>query len=270
MSLSALLARVESSIADEGDWIAECASAFGDFLREAPCAAASALNGILRVLDSEPGSQSRSWDFKQVVLAEGDSYVLLCSLFDEPLEHIYSSPFKALVGVLGPGNLLCDQYRLPATHRPAVLDTNETLAYEATRTVRPFDYMVLDGATTAYDFYALEPTVLVRLFVRSSDALHHIFDRATLRPWLVQAGEPASTQIVCLLQALARFGNPTSVPHLDDASRHPHHFVRWAAVQAMAAIDPARAREQVRLALTDEHPDVRDAARRSLELLERP
>lgn len=270
MSLATLVARIESSIAaGQRDWAAECGGAFGGFLREAPSVAASKLNEILRAIDADGAFQSAGWDFRQLVLAEGKSWVLLCSLFEEPLEHIYSSPVQALVGVLGPATLVCDRYRLPPTHRPAVLDTNETLSFEGTSAIRPFEYFVLDGATRTYDFHAFEPTLLVRLFLPRSDALHHIYDRATLHPWLAQAGDPASTQIVCLLQALALLGDMSSVAHVDKASRHPHHFVRWAAIQAMSCIDAARAGEQVRAALGDEHPDIQDAARRSVEILDR-
>jgi hypothetical protein len=154
---------------------------------------------------------------------------------------------------------------MPPGHQLAVLDVREKLTYLDTRVVSPFEYIALEGSREAYDFYSRAPTILLRLFRQTSDELHHIYDRANLRPWLVQAGEPASTQIVCLARALARLGAASSLPGLDEASNHPHHFVRWAAIQAMSAIDRTRALDRVQKALADPHPDVRDAARRSLE-----
>jgi HEAT repeat protein len=81
---------------------------------------------------------------------------------------------------------------------------------------------------------------------------------------MVQAGDPASTQLVCLINALASFADPSSLCAFEAVSRHPHHFVRWAAIRGMGAISPERALSRVREALEDDHPDIRNTARRTL------
>ena len=246
-------------------WMDSCRGAFRAFLRDAPGAAASRVKAALSSLEANPGAHSRDWDFKQIVFAEGDSYLLLCSLFDEPFDHIYGSPIESLVGVLGPHSLRCDRYLFPPGHDPLSLDPGEVLIPLETRVVRPFEDTALEGGREAYYLHADGPTVLVRLLRHASHALHHIYDRATLRPWMVQAGDPATTQVVCLAKVLGALGDSSSAKVLRAATRHPHHFARWAAVQALAAIDFDLALERIVAALDDPHPEVRDAARRALE-----
>jgi HEAT repeat protein len=263
-SLVALLEQLQLSIAGGTDWVEDCREPFRVFLGDARGFAAAQLNGILAELDRNPAHQSREWDFKQIVLAEDGSYALLCSIFDEPLEHIYCSSFRALVGVLGPASLPWDRYELPGEPETWSREAPRELILAETGLTRPLEHVSIDGRTEAYDFRVSAPTILVRLFRNGSEPLHHIYDRQSLRPWLVQAGDTASTQIVCLANALEELGDASSVAVLEQASHHPHHFVRWSAIQAISALHEESAMRCLRAALTDSHADIRDAARRTL------
>jgi HEAT repeats len=246
------------------NWLWQCEDAFRVFLESAREIAVEELNRALTSIVREPGHQSRSWDLQQISLLESDKYILGCSLFIEPMDCLYSSSFQALVGVLGPGPLTCVRYRLPALHDRDVLNVAEELVYDRTCSIEPGRYVALRGEQDVLDFFSAAPTILVRLFSPANDVLHHCYDRLTRRPWMVQAGDPASTQLVCLINALAHFADPTSLGAFEAVSGHPHHFVRWAAIRAMAAISRERALSLVHEALKDDHPDVRSAAQRTL------
>jgi hypothetical protein len=246
------------------DWLDGCEQAFREFLRGAREIAVEELNRALRAIARDPGHQARSWDLQQILMLETDRYLLSLSLFIAPMDYLYSSSFRALIGVLGPLPVTCVRYRLPESHDRDVLDVSEELAYERTDSIEPGGYVALHGDRDVVDFFSDGPTILMRVFSPVHDALHHCYDRVTRRPWMVQAGEPGSTQLVCLINALAHFADPTSLPALEAACRHPHHFVRWAAIRGLAAISREAALALVREALEDRHPDIREAARRTL------
>jgi hypothetical protein len=246
------------------DWLGGCEETFRDFLACAREIAVGELNRTLAALVREPGHQARTWDLQQMLLVERDRYVVSLSLFLEPMDYLYSSSFHALIGVLGPMPMTCVRYRLPVSHDRDVLEVGEELTYERTDTIAPGGYVALRGQSDVLDFLSDGPTILVRLFCPSDDALHHAYDRVTRRAWMAQAGDPGSTQLVCLINAVAHFADPASLPALEAVSRHPHHFVRWAAIRGMAAISRETALALVREALADRHPDIREAARRTL------
>ena len=69
---------------------------------------------------------------------------------------------------------------------------------------------------------------------------------------------------ICLtLKAMKRTGSDAL---LDRLSRHPAHFVRWAAIQGLGAVNPEKAVERLKQSLTDEHPHIRRAAAKHLAL----
>lgn len=253
-----------ASRSGSANWLWNCEDAFRVFLESAREIAVEELNRALTSIAEEPWHQSKSWDLQQISLLEGDRYILTCSLFVEPMDYLYSSSFQALIGVLGPQPLTCVRYRLPPWHDRDVLNVADELVYDRTCSIEPGRYVALRGEQDVLDFLSDAPTILVRLFSPAHDVLHHCYDRLTRRPWMVQAGDPASTQLVCLINALAHFADPTSLCAFEAVSRHPHHFVRWAAIRAMATISRERALSLVCEALTDDHPDIRSAAQRTL------
>jgi hypothetical protein len=254
----------EAAASGSSDWLGGCEHTFSRFLECARQVAVEELNRALAAIVKDPGHQAQSWDLRQMLLVERDRYVVTASLFIDPMDYLYSSSFRAIVGVLGPGFLTCVRYRLPASHDRNVLAMGEELAYERTDSIAPGGYVVLRGDREVLDFSSDGPTILVRLFQPADDALHHCYDRATRRAWMAQAGDPGSTQLVCLVNAVAHFADPASMPALEAVARHPHHFVRWAAIRGMAAISRENALGLVREALADPHPDIREAARRTL------
>jgi hypothetical protein len=92
------------------------------------------------------------------------------------------------------------------------------------------------------------------------------FSRASLAVESVSMGTIEATQIIYLLRLMADHGRETDVDVIFSLTSHTHHKVRWEAAKSLARLSPARAMDLVcKLADSDAHPEVRAAAKKSLE-----
>jgi hypothetical protein len=108
------------------------------------------------------------------------------------------------------------------------------------------------------------PVVMVLLRSPILVPLRWIFDSETLAPQRAVASRLSSSRLQFTCHTLATLGSPTSLDALKRLTRHPEHYVRWAAVQSICQISREDGLECVRRALDDEHPHIRRAAEKTL------
>jgi HEAT repeat protein len=65
-----------------------------------------------------------------------------------------------------------------------------------------------------------------------------------------------------MVKVVRDLGNEASLPVLRKLTQSPHHYVRWSAIQAAAALDGVVGLVLLRAAANDPHPHIRDTARR--------
>lgn len=95
-----------------------------------------------------------------------------------------------------------------------------------------------------------------------------VFDATSLQRVGWRSADSISSRIELLTRTLAEFGYRRAVPQLLNLAHHRDHHVRWGTIRHLLRIDPIAGRASVAAATNDEHPDVRGAARRTLEVLE--
>lgn len=90
------------------------------------------------------------------------------------------------------------------------------------------------------------------------------FDLATGVSRRMIAADLRASRLELALDLLAELGDDEDLDAVKPLLSHPDHFVRWAATGALAALDVGAGTIALRSALSDPHPDVRDAARSTL------
>lgn len=95
------------------------------------------------------------------------------------------------------------------------------------------------------------------------------FDRQSLRALSITALNGLDSGLETIVELLGAVRAPAAAPLLEKLSRHPMHFIRWKAIQAMHNIDEARGLELARAALSDPHPEVRMLAAMATDLARR-
>ncbi|MET0320311.1 MAG: HEAT repeat domain-containing protein [Duganella sp.] len=122
-----------------------------------------------------------------------------------------------------------------------------------------------DDAQTLFEILVDQPSKIMRLVLSKPPTLQTTqlwsFSRQTLRPLGMSASHYRDTAAVHVCEALAEISSDTSVAPLTQlAAAAPSHFVRWAAIKALANIDADLALPVIVSAQADIHPHVRSAA----------
>lgn len=91
------------------------------------------------------------------------------------------------------------------------------------------------------------------------------FDPETLLPLYGIAANPKSSRLQYAAILPSELGSAEDVPALEGLLEYPDHFVRWSAVKNIMALDEDRGMRALRAAVSDPHPHVSRAAKRSPE-----
>lgn len=93
------------------------------------------------------------------------------------------------------------------------------------------------------------------------------YDSQTLAFVNASSTDEASSRVQMMVTLLRAMDRADAVPVLRQLLNSPHFYVRWHIMREMLALDAEAALPDLRrLAATDPHPEVRAAARQTLEL----
>lgn len=225
------------------------------------------INGQLRALLADPQLVG-SWTATEVVLHAGNGWKLSVAIFDAPRRFVHALPFLAIYAPLD-SELIADRYRLPDGFRNDVFDPNLRLELAGTvRAVRG-ELLRLETNRYAYDLQLPRPLPVLRFVSASLRPLEWLFSKSTLQAWQANDADLSSTQLRVAAYVLGKIAHHSSIPHLRDLAKHPHHAVRWAAIQNLGRLSRSEALGKIREAVNDSHPHVRRAAQKTLDQLDR-
>jgi hypothetical protein len=222
---------------------------------------------LRRTVDDE--HYAGDWFPNDVVLCRGEGWVLSVILLDVPRRYIHALPFNAMYVPLDESRLVGDRYLLPANYRNEVFDPAARLKPDGTVTARRGEILPLYTDTYAYDFHVTRPHAVLRLATMPLRPLEWLFSKATLQAWQANDADLGFTQLRVAANVLGKIAHQSSIGPLRQLATHPHHAVRWAAIQNLGRLNRSEALAKIRLAVNDPHPHVRRAAQKTLDALER-
>ncbi|MDB5978680.1 MAG: repeat protein [Nevskia sp.] len=221
------------------------------------------LNRELEKLTANP-SYMGDWRPKQLVLHRGRGFALSIGLFDQAREYIHTTPFFGMYVPIGTESLRYDLYRLPADYRNDVFDAALRLESAGSGTCEPGEVLRLQADRYTYDFKIERPVAVVKFTTAAFQNLEWLFDKDQLQARQANDSELNWTQLRVAAYILGRLAQQTSLEPLELLSTHPHHAVRWAAIQNLGRLSRGAALDKLESALDDVHPHVRQAAARTL------
>ncbi|MGH2359559.1 MAG: HEAT repeat domain-containing protein, partial [bacterium] len=230
-------------------------------------AVADWMNQQLQSLIANP-QRVGDWSAAEAVLHRGNGWTASVAIFDSPRRFIHALPFLAFYAPLG-AELVGGRYRLPEGFRNDVFDPN--LRLEPAGTVRAGDREVLRLETDqyAYDFQLPRPLPVLRFASASLRPLEWLFSKNTLQAWQANDADLSSTQLRVAAYVLGKIAHHSSIGPLRRLAAHPHHAVRWSAIQNLGRLSRSEALAKIREAVNDPHPHVRRAAQKTLDQLDR-
>lgn len=225
-------------------------------------------NDQLRTLVSDPQSLG-DWGAKELTLHRGKDWVVSIALFDTPRRYIHVLPYFAFYAPLGGASMTANRYKLPGGYRNDVFDSTVRLEPSGTVNIQGGDVLPLEPDQFAYDFQITRPVPVLRLATAPVRPLEWLFSKSTLQAWQANDATVAYTQLRVAAFVLGKTAHHSSIGPLRRLAQHPHHAVRWAAIQNLGRLSRSEALAKIREAVNDPHPHVRRAAQKTLDQLDR-
>lgn len=211
----------------------------------------------------EPGYLG-SWMRDEMLLHRG-RFVVTVILQRAPRRFLHCLPRYAIYAPLQPEPIEYDRYDLPADHRSEVFDPTVRLAPGGSHRLEAGEMLRLDSDRHVYDLRHSEPMLFLALLSSPVRTQEWLFSRDTLQALQVNDADLSFTQLRVAADMLGKFAHQASLPALQRLTRHPHHAVRWAAVQNLGRLSRGEAVKALQAASEDPHPHVQRAARKTLE-----
>jgi hypothetical protein len=204
-------------------------------------------------------------DATQVVVCDHPSFRIALQRAVGTRRYLRTGARRGFLSIAHGGNVECTRYRLPPDFNAAVFDPTTALVEDRALEVREREVFDLQTDRYVYDFHFTGPVVLLTLLSRPLDSAEWLFRRDNLTAWEALDSSTDSTRLRNAAFVLGRMAYDSSLPALNKLTAHPHHQVRWAAVQAIGRISRTATIELLRkIELADPHPHLRDAASRTL------
>jgi hypothetical protein len=249
--------------AGDADWFFQLAEPLAALA--ATNAATVALNQRLHALTETPALQG-DWAPNQIRLARGDGWKLSLWMFEQTSQYIHSASAHSLYTPTGATALQYDLYRLPDSLDRSVFDRSARLALERSGQCVRGEVLGINADSIVVDFRIGTPVVVFRLDSEFQYPVEWLFHR-DLSSWQANDASLSSTQLRVGAYVLGRLSNPTSADALVSLTKHAHHSVRWAAIQALSRISRTETIECLKRALSDPHPHIRRSAASTLARL---
>jgi hypothetical protein len=226
-------------------------------------AAARINEELARVVDNP--SHMGDWRPNQCMIHRGRDYSLSLCLIEENRRYIHSSAAFAMCAPVGSESLAYRVYRLPEEYHNAVFDSSIALEPAGTGITAPGGVLLMQSDRFVYDFQVGHSVTVLKFATASIQPLEWLFSKDTLHAWQANDSELAWTQLRVAAYILGRLAEPSSLEPLQELSSHPHHAVRWAAIQNLGRLSRRAAVARLRKAVNDPHPHVRRAAVKTLQ-----
>ena len=222
-----------------------------------------AFNAELRQLIADP-CHFGEWRPNEWILHRGRHFSLAVSVFDTPRRYIHALPFYALYAPLAGESLAYERYRLPTAYNHQVFDPGLKLEAAGAGVVNAGEMMELRTREYAYDFLLPKPVVVLKLFTAPTLPLEWLFRKDSLQSWQANDADLSSTQLRVAADVLGKFAHQSSLEPLKLLTTHPHHAVRWTAIQNLGRLNRSEALAKLEIACNDPHPHIQRAAKKTL------
>lgn len=222
-----------------------------------------AFNAELQQLLADPCHFS-DWRPNEWILHRGRNFSLAISVFDSPRRYVHALPFYALYAPLAGESLAYDRYRMPSAYNNPVFDPSLKLEAAGNGVIAPGEMLALQTREYAYDFLLPRPVVVVKLSTAPMLPLEWLFHKDSLQAWQANDADLSSTQLRVAADVLGKFAHQSSLEPLKLLTTHPHHAVRWTAIQNLGRLNRSEALAKLEVACNDPHPHIQRAARKTL------
>jgi hypothetical protein len=223
------------------------------------------LNILLRKSVTEGGENELLISGNSILLYSSENISLSLTRVQKQPGYLYLHPSHIMGSVVGRGMLRVRRYivtpeadidSFSPEHRLAPLDQFD---------VQQGAVFTRDGRKQAIDFEPINGSVMIlRLLSRRLGNLEWSFERESLRAWNAMLVDPTSSLLCSVMDVVGSLRTESSIEPLRRLTAHPHHVVRWRAVQTLASLSSREALPFIESMINDPHSQIRVAAHKTL------
>ena len=201
-----------------------------------------------------------------------DSRKLAKSAIDDRVsnkEMLYAASLHQMIGVHGSGSFEIERYKQDNPYPIEILDKNKYLTQRELIEVNSSEIRCFKAHEDVIRIIEPSEVCIVFYFMtRDLGSIRWAYDLDTLKPSRAIATSMNSSRLQWAADTLVELECINAVPALEHLYGHPDHFVRWSAISNLIQLDSQKGTLLLEKAsLNDVHPHVRNAARKSLEML---
>lgn len=203
-------------------------------------------------------------------------HIILCNDFNGPLialgqtkmseaDVLYSSPGEVLLGAVSSGGFPYQFHYIAGDWNREIFSPNVSL-------INSQDYhcsvgdTVLVPVSRIFD-YRSTGDVVIKIAAPSSTGLMWEFNRTTGFAERVHASTIEATTLTYIINFLSIYGNENSINAIKHLVKHPFHYIRWSAVQAVGKINADFLTDVLLELKNDSHPHINAASKKMLSQL---
>lgn len=187
---------------------------------------------------------------------------------DEEKEMLYGLTSHQMLSVYQGNDVELQHFRQENPFPIEIFDENKKISKLENKILSQGSISCFKAFEDAYKFVpAKKSTILFFFLTENLGGLRWEYDSKLLSPTRLIATNMNSSRIEWALETLVEMDCFDSIKNIENLYNHPDHFVRWAAVSSLIQIDFDRGYQLLSMASLDEHPHVRNAAQKSLQML---
>jgi len=232
--------------------------------------AAGALTNIFNESLSDQKSASKRLVFGNngsVTLHRSEIFSINLMFFKGHLENLYYEPLHNITVLANKSELEATRFRVVDAGVGTGINKDSTLVEIERNSLHEGDMWAINGRSEVSDLNSVnaECPLLATLSGVKLGGLCWTFDRAKLTAWYATSIDYEVTSMVTIADLLGRLRDRTALEPLSRLyDESPHHYARWSAVKNIGLIDKKLGIDFLKRSLRDPHPEVRQAAERTL------
>ncbi len=192
----------------------------------------------------------------------------------KPQKFLYLSPLSVVQSYICGAGLSVERFHCEPQPSMDELNSGVRLTAEGAQAAKPGQIYSRKARSQILDWHSLDdrgvdnppgPGVTIRINSVIPSSFEWYFDRTALRPLGMIPINVLESNVTTLLSLLAVAGDDHTVDYVKPLVESPVHYIRWAAVQTISALNSAQGLSCLTKLAEDAHPEVRTAARAHLD-----
>ena len=201
------------------------------------------------------------------ILLRTDFFSINLMYFKGNLDHLYYEPLHNLTVLVNDCCVDAVKYEVVRPVASTEIDKSARLDLKGRSLLQKGDLWVINGRSEVSDLRPKDDAIplLATLTGTKLSGLCWTFDRETLTAWSASSVDHEVTSMVTIADLLGRLRDRAALEPLARMfAESPYHYARWSAVRNIGRIDRTEGIRFLKIAAQDVHPEVRQAAIKSL------